>query len=519
MSLSKNLDRLVARGKYIGGNAPHIRWGQMLRTIASISEEQLRLEGLKQLIPLESLGRIRGGVVTRANAYFLVRELPFDQMPTRLRVTRADLKRVSVVVDGLDYISKIERQFLKPAIKGPESLESAFSIKRNDVRLFDVNESKAILGQQHANGALAYLRRGETVPFKTSDDDLKGGIPSQRSQVKNRKPFWYSLQGEQSHGTRIIFPEHIGARYVFTLVTKDDESVVIDKLYLFEPLNEDDASIIHLALNSIFTWYQTELRGRSQLGEGVLELKIPDYGGLLLVNPVKTSRKQKRSLLNLFAHVPNPGARPSLEELGSADRHNFDLAYLDTCGFQQPEHMLLRLERELRALAGERNERRLSVADAKVSRRKMTNVAASIDAYATRLATSLEPHPDPRSFVPDGAATETVTILAPVDGALDIGVELFNQGEVLAGDICIARAGSILAAQFVRGALLIQPDLGRVEVPLRPALETCVTRWLQESRSWQKTFKTAAEHSMLGIEDQRTRASIEQRVLKLLHAI
>ena len=60
-----------------------------------------------------SLGRLHSGVVPRANAYFIVQELPFNQIPIRMHVTRADLKRIAVVVDGLGYICKIEREFLK----------------------------------------------------------------------------------------------------------------------------------------------------------------------------------------------------------------------------------------------------------------------------------------------------------------------------------------------------------------------------------------------------------------------
>ena len=89
------------------------------------------------------------------------------------------------------------------------------------------------------------------------------------------------------------------------------------------------------------------------------------------------------------------------------------------------------------------------------------NVAASIDAYATRLAASIEPHPDPRAFMEEGTQTETVAILAPVEGTFEIGVELFDQGEATAGGNCLARAGSILAAQSVRGLLLIQPTWAR----------------------------------------------------------
>jgi hypothetical protein len=519
MSLSDRLGLLVAPGEYPGGIATRTRWGQLMRASAAWSRERAQLSEHGRLVSLDSLGGIRGGVVTRANAYFLVREIPFDQIPARLRVTRGDLKRVAVVADGLDYLTKIERDFLKPVIKGPESLESAFGIRRCDLRLFDVKEDKRELQKRHANGALAYLRRGETVNFKISEDDLKGGIPAQRSQVKNRKPFWYSLQGEQAARTRIVFPEHLDRRYVFTLISSDDVSVVIDKLYLFEPSDESSAPVIHAALNSLFTWYQVELRGRSQLGEGVLELKVADFRGLLLSNPVEMTTKQQTDLLRSFAEVPSPGATPSLDELGTASRHNFDLTYLRICGFKDPESELLRLERSLRALAGERDDRRLSVADAKISRRKMTSVAASVDAYAARLAASIEPHPDPRTFLDEDVTTETVPILGELDGQLDIGVELFNQGEVLAGGNCIARAGTILGAQFVRGVLLVQPDLSHVDVPTSDDLARVVGDWTRASRRWHKEFQMGMERALVGLEDPRVRTAIQQRALRLLHAI
>ena len=519
MSLSKSLERVVTPGAYPGGNKVKIRWGQLIRARVTLSAEESALTRCESLVQLDSLGKIRGGIVTRANAYFLVREIQFDQIPVRFKMTRGDMKRVAVIADGLDFMIKIEREFMKPVIKGPESLESAFGIKRSDIRLFDVNEDKQKLQARHANGAVAYLRRGETVNFKTSDDDLKGGIPAQRPQIKNRKPFWYSLQGDQPTGNRIVFPEHFSGRYVFTLVPDSDKSVVIDKLYLFEPQDEKHSQMIHAALNTLFTWYQIELRGRSQLGEGVLELKIPDFAGLLLVNPSNLTPKQKIAFLKTFSHVPSPGNGPSLSELGTAARHEFDIAYLKLCGFSDPEAMLLCLEQELRALSGERNERKLSVADAKVSLRKVINVAASIDAYAARLAASVNPFPDPRTYVEEDMTMETVSILGPVDGILEVGVDLFDQGDVTAGGTCVARTGSIQAAQFVRGVLLVQPDLLHIEVPTSKSIEEVVKAWTSECKRWHKKFETAVTKALVGLDDPRTRFAIEQRALGILHAI
>jgi len=208
MSLSISLELLADKAVYTSG-AVAIRWGQLLRANALLSDEFATLTGQEALVTMGSLGRLHSGVVPRANAYFIVQELPFNQIPIRMHVTRADLKRIAVVVDGLGYICKIEREFLKPILKVPDSLESAFAVKRSQQRLFDVRLSKEELTAKSATGALAYLKRGETVPYRNSADSLKGGIPAKRSQVRNRRPYWYSLQGDAPTRTAVLFYPNI----------------------------------------------------------------------------------------------------------------------------------------------------------------------------------------------------------------------------------------------------------------------------------------------------------------------
>ena len=159
MSLTPNLALLESVGDYPGSSNVQTRWGELLRRNASLSAAEAKLIVCGKLTRLASLGTIKGGVVTRANAYFLLTELSFDQIPARMRVTRGDLARLAVVKDGLDHIAKIEKVFLKPVLKGPESLESAFAVKRSNLRLLDVRLSKHDLLEQHANGVVNYLRR------------------------------------------------------------------------------------------------------------------------------------------------------------------------------------------------------------------------------------------------------------------------------------------------------------------------------------------------------------------------
>jgi hypothetical protein len=436
-----------------------------------------------------------------------------------MKVTRSDLRRIAVVVDGGGFVCKIEREFLKPILKGPDSLESAFGVRRSQLRLFDVRGSKEELAAKSATGALAYLKRGETVSYSNSADPLKGGIPAKRSQIRNRKPYWYSLQGEDPTATiRIVLPEHHDRRYVFTIVEADDPSVIIDTLYSFEPADEGESAFIHAGLNSVLAWYQVELRGRSQHGEGVLKVKLPDYRGVLLANPATISAKRKAAVMAAFSQLSGVASGPSLNELGSAERLAFDVAYLQACGFAKPKEAIVRLEQELRALAGERVERKLSVSEAKVSRRKATNVAASIDAYAARIAVALQPYPDPRNFMNADDELVDIAITGPVDGPLAVGTELFDLGEVTSGGNRIARTGSMTAAQIVRAVLLIEPALTLVKVPKAARLQRLQREWQAAVKRWQIEFDSAAEKTLTGVTDTRTRQAVVSKTMTLMHA-
>jgi len=184
-----------------------------------------------------------------------------------------------------------------------------------------------------------------------------------------------------------------------------------------------------------------ELRGRSQHGEGVLKVKLPDYRGIMLANPATVTAKRKTAVMEAFSQLSGTASGPSLNELGSPKRLAFDLEYLRACGFSNPKQAVVLLEQELRALAGERIERKLSVSEAKISRRKATNVAASVDAYAARIATAIQPYPDPRAFMNADDDLVDIAIAGPIDGPFPVGTELFAPAGVTIGNRSLACPG------------------------------------------------------------------------------
>lgn len=401
-SFANRLDAVADISFYPEIDDVQARWGQLLREGPDLKNffHQGKVSGA--LVPLRELGRVKGGVVTRANSYFIVREVPYGQIPARYSMTRRDLRRFAVVVDGLGVSFKIERDVLRPVIKGPEALATPTEVRLGNQFLFDVRESKECLRAHHANGALAYIKRGETVAYKVSEDSLKGGIPAKRSNIKNRKPYWYSLSTPDVSGPRIVLPEHYNNRYLATLVDKENDAVVIDKCYVLELCESWLAQLVNASLNSSLSWYQLELRGRTPHGEGVLEVKIPDLHGLLVVNPLKITNSERDHLMDLWAPLATRNPMHALAAVVEPDRVDYDTYYQYLAGATDASESRLLVERELRAAILERHTRTESVAEEKSLRAAAERSSANVSAYVSRVAVeNTRLVPDPRHGLDD----------------------------------------------------------------------------------------------------------------------
>lgn len=496
-----------------------VRWGQLLRQDPEISQLLRQHRASGRLVPLQQLARVRSGVVSRANAYFLLRELPYDQIPNRFRMTRRDLERFAVVMDGTQTPVKIERESLRSIIKGPEALLTPTTVADDDQRLFDVRSSKDDLRIRHSNGTLAYLRRGETVSYNVSEDALKGGIPAMRSNIKNRKPYWYSLGVPDSAAERLVVPEHFARRFIATRVPTGSDAVVIDTCYLVELQDGTDADILLAALNSLLTWYQIELRGRTQHGEGVLKVKIPDWHGLLVLNPASLTVANRTALLKTWQPLAVKTPGNALDAAVEPERLVFDGCYLATVlGRHDVEDMRLHVERELRAAMAERQMRTESVAEAKLDRGPVRRATASVDAYASRVAAKVDSYPDPRRFIGDGVPAFPVIVASSDAGRVSVGTDLFSFNDVFVGDVRVATAQDPAGAQFIRGVLLHDPDVTELDVPTQPKLNEILHSWEADCTEWQMRFEAALASVLTGIIDERLRREIRDRALILLHA-
>lgn len=519
VTFPEGLKRMWNRSEFPDVGGPMSRWGQMLREKSEIKTALDRAVQDGKLVRLGDLVRVRSGVVTRANAYFILKELSFDEIPARLRVTRGDLERFGVYIDGLQTVHRIEREFMKDVIKGPEYLLSPTSVLVDNQRLFDVRVSKEELRSRRTHLALEYLRRGETTSYKVSSDSLKGGIPAQRSQIRDRRPFWYSLNVPNGKGKRLVFPEHFDRRYVVTLV-EDTGPVVIDTCYLAWCHSATDAETLLSSLNSVLTWYQLELRGRTQHGEGVLKVKIPDWEGILVANPRMLADESRLSLNELFRPLCTVSSESALDAVDQPDRVAFDEAYLAAVGLLPADEWRLQIVREIRDSIGERHARKASVAEAKTERLTQLRSTLDADAYASRIVSRLEPFPDPTTLVPEAAKTTHIAITHTPDSPyIRVGKDLFSHSDVLCGDVCIAKTSSPQEAQFVRASIAANPSRAYVDVPAQPVLDVVLSVYHSDVQQWNAKFSVVARNACKGILDARFRDEIIQRARELCHAV
>jgi hypothetical protein len=316
---------------------------------------------------------------------------------------------------------------------------------------------------------------------------------------------------------RIVVPEHVDVRYPASLLGPDKaEYVVIDKLYVAGLNEPDDANVLLAGLNSLLTWFQLELRGRTQLGQGVLEVKKPDWGGVLVLNPAELDEAGRASLSESFAPLSSRQESNSLEALDNADREAFDERYLSLMGLGDPMELRELLSEELRAAVQERHLRRQSVADARTGQRRTQRSSASVDAFAARIVSAMDPHPDPRDLMPRGTPMTTVAITGVVEGPLSVGEDLFTTGQVFSGTERIANTVDDDSARFVVAVLRHDPTLSEIEVPVQPA--ATMQALADESTAWMQRFNHAANPVLQGITEVRPRDAVRRRALHLLHA-
>ena len=262
------------------------RWGNLLRA------PDVHLRPRPALVPLGQWAAVRRGFTTGANDFFYL---------DRERIARWG----------------IEAAFRRPLLK---SLRGAAALRlvpgECDYELLDVPAEARLDGTAVA----AYLAWGESQ-----------GI-DRRQTCAGRRP-WYALPAQPPGD--LLLAKGVWQRH-FTVVA-GGPLAVDQQIYRLQPVDGVLPGAAAALLNSVWFALQCELRGRVNLGEGVLWLATYELAGLPLPDPRMLDAGSADQLAAAFDRLAARPLAATAGDLQQPDRRSLDELVFDLVGLSAAE--------------------------------------------------------------------------------------------------------------------------------------------------------------------------------------
>jgi len=276
------------KGKYVGG-----KWGGLYLRAPDIYFRILEKVGDK-LVRLGDVADVRRGFTTGANDFFYLEVLPYlpvcplcgvvhedaltKEEERRYWLSDGELPQGSLVAVGskLGWEGYLESSALALLLRSPTEIRS-WKVEPQDLAL------RVFLPSDLTRHAAAYVKFGQEVEIVVGQGANKGqrivGIHLLRT-LKNRNPWWRLPTPMQP--PNLVCMMSYNDRFGFFLNT---DAFVDNRLYTIKPNEPTNLKAFFYALNWPFTFLQQELLGRSNLGEGALDLKVYEVEQLLIPHP------------------------------------------------------------------------------------------------------------------------------------------------------------------------------------------------------------------------------------------
>ncbi len=304
--------RNMLLGTYnIFGEYSGMKWGGILIRAPRIFYVILD-KGKGKLVRLGEIAEVRRGFTTGANEFFYLEPIKnpieWPVCPVCGRVHRPEEGLVAVK-NKAGWEGYIEEEFLKPVVKSPQEIKT-YRIRPEDLKLrvFLCNLSKEELKKQRKVHALKYIEWGEGRGYQNR--------PTTRS-----RNFWWDLGVRKP--AHILIPERYWNNYKIALnvaralENKNLYGVSAEKLNTEAFMGYLASTILPLFL---------ELYGRSNLGEGVLDIDV--YMAQKILIFYLEGKDSTEKLLQAFNSMANREIKSIFEELG-LPKPNRDLSNID----------------------------------------------------------------------------------------------------------------------------------------------------------------------------------------------
>ena len=330
------------------------RWG-ILKGSKKYLEVVLKFleEGSPDLKMLGHVLNLERGLTTNANEIFYLPSKHWKYLDE-------DAGYLLVRGTATHGVLRLSKQYLKPLIRLTHLKSSPYKIstlekRRQEDYVLQVENASEIEDE----GMRKYLEWA--VNF----------IREEHVATEGRK--FSTLIEEVSSNTWTKLPDKSGAKFFFKNAIHRNFAIYMNgildaqvdkRLFLGYPRINVDDRVMFATLNSVFTYIGMELIGRSNLGEGALDVNVIDYEKIPVVNPLTLEEKLKKDGdFDDLLHVVNEMLKTKPQAIEAEAKNNVRLKMeelvLKPLGFSKND--ILSLYEELIRLVNLRAERAASI--------------------------------------------------------------------------------------------------------------------------------------------------------------
>lgn len=235
-----------------------------------------------------------------------------------------------------DQIIKISKKHLKPLIRVANLKKKTYLIQnleqlKKDDYVFWVEDTTKI----EDKGAKSYIEWAKN--FTILEHNSNNRFPTLFKKINSNS--WTKLSDKS--GGIFLFKNAVHKNFNIYFNEVLDAQVDL-RLYFAKPKLKVREKIVFAILNSVITYIGMELIGRTNLGEGALDVKISDYNKIPIVNPIWLEETLENNgkmveFINVINSVLNSVPRNIEEEYANEQRFKMDLIILTALGFNKKD--------------------------------------------------------------------------------------------------------------------------------------------------------------------------------------
>jgi hypothetical protein len=292
------------------------------------------------MVPLIEIMDIKRGFTTGANAFFYVKDVTDNYSSIELKkkwgLTKNETKNLRIIRDGTGVDHVIEKEYLRPLLKGPREFTKEGKLN------FDTKTKKyvVLIDEKDKDNikpyALNYIKYGEQNP--------QGSPYSNTKTCSSRTPWWKL--------SPIIYPDIIFtmdfySKYIFPKTNR----LLDNRLYFGKEKKANASLAVYAFTNSTLFFLYPDFYGRIS-GGGAVEFKVyelekipvprlgvlePFYDDLKAI----MGKMEKRKIGSVFDEIWDGNGIFKFEYV-KPDRLELDRIILHAIGYKKPDEFLIK---------------------------------------------------------------------------------------------------------------------------------------------------------------------------------